>query len=71
MTTKQLAYLAELSSFAEDFYRRTNPAAARRFRDAAATAVRLGADMARAEERVRLQQEVAQLRADISGPAVA
>jgi hypothetical protein len=71
MTAKQLEHLAELSAFAEDFYRRTNPAVARRFRDTAATATRLGKEMARAEERTRLQREVTQLRAEAFGPAVA
>ena len=71
MTAKQLAHLAELSAFAEDFYRKTNPAAARRFGDAAATATRLGDEMIDAEGQARLQQEVAQLHVEDFGPAVA
>ena len=71
MTAAQLARLAELSALAEDFYRKANPSAAHRFHDAAVSASLLAKELARAEERSRLQIEVAQLRQDVFGPSVA
>ena len=71
MTAQQLERLSELAAFAHDFYRRTDPAAARRFQDAARTASLLAVDLAKQEERASLQVQITDLRAALDGPAVA
>lgn len=71
MTARQLERLAELSATAEDFYRKSDPSAARRFRDAAVTASVLAKELARAEEQSRLQLEVAELRQEVMGHTIA
>lgn len=71
MTARQLERLAELSANAEDFYRRSNPSAARRFHDAAVAASLLAKELERAEERSRLQVEVAELRQEVMGHTLA
>lgn len=71
MTAQQLERLSELSAFAHDFYWRSNPAAARRFQDAARTASLLAADLAKQEERAFLQAQITDLRIALDGPAVA
>ena len=71
MTAQQLERLSELSPFAHDFYRRTNPAAARRFQDAARTASLLATDLAKQEERASLQTQMTDLRIALDGPVVA
>ena len=50
MTAAQLAHLAELAAFAADFFADTDPAAARKFGDAALRADALSVDLRREEE---------------------
>jgi hypothetical protein len=71
MTAQQLQRLAELSAFAHDFYRRSNPAAARRFQDTAHTATLLAGDLAKQEDRASVQRQITDLRVAFDGPAVA
>ncbi|MGI8753319.1 MAG: hypothetical protein ACR2MN_13565 [Acidimicrobiales bacterium] len=65
MTAAQLARLAEQAAFASDFYVKDNPSAARAFAQAALTADRLSADLARAEEHARIATRVAEIRAEL------
>ena len=58
MTPAQLSHLAEQAGFAAGFYAVTNPSAARRFEEAAATAMRLSTQLER-------QQQIAKLRAEL------
>jgi hypothetical protein len=53
MTAAQLAYLAELSAYAADFFSITNPQAARTFSDAALRADTLSARLRREELQAR------------------
>jgi len=53
MTAAQLAYLAELSAYAADFFAITNPQAARTFSDAALRADALSARLHREEQQAR------------------
>jgi hypothetical protein len=50
MTAAQLAHLAELAAFAADFFADTDPAAARKFGDAALRADALSVDLRREED---------------------
>lgn len=50
MTAAQLAHLAELAAFAADFFADTDPAAARKFGDAALRADALSVDLRLEEE---------------------
>ena len=59
MTPGQLDRLAEQSEFAAGFYVITDPAAARRFADAAQAARRLS-------EQLERQQQLSRLRADLA-----
>jgi hypothetical protein len=53
MTAAQLAYLAELSAYAADFFAITNPQAARTFSDAALRADTLSARLHREEHQAK------------------
>lgn len=62
MTPAQLAHLAEQAEFAAGFFAVTNPAAARRFSEAATTALHLSAQLERREQLARLRTELADIR---------
>ena len=62
MTPAQLSHLAEQADFAAGFYAVTNPAAARRFKEAATTAVQLSAQLERQQQIARLRAELADIR---------
>ena len=70
MTAQQLRRLAEQAAFAHDFFRPTNPAAARRFRDAAEAASALADQLAEQEHLASLRLDIEKLKADL-GPSVA
>jgi hypothetical protein len=58
MTSGQLAHLAEQAAFAAGFFSPTNPSAAGRFAECAATARRLSKEMER-------QEHLSRIRADL------
>ncbi len=62
MTPAQLAHLAEQAEFAAGFFAVTNPAAARRFREAATTALQMSTQLERSEQLARLRAELADIR---------
>jgi len=62
MTPAQLDHLAEQADFAAGFYAVTNPAAARRFAETAATARRLSEELERRQQLVRLRAELVDIR---------
>ena len=62
MTPAQLSHLAEQADFAAGFYAVTNPSAARRFKEAGATALQLSAQLQRQQEIARLRAELADIR---------
>jgi hypothetical protein len=62
MTPSQLAHLAEQAEFAAGFFAVTNPAAARRFSDAATTALQMSTQLERREQLARLRAELADIR---------
>lgn len=62
MTPAQLIHLAEQAEFAAGFFAVTNPAAARRFSEAATTALQLSANLDRQQQLVRLRAELADIR---------
>jgi hypothetical protein len=62
MTPTQLKHFAEQAEFAAGFFAVTNPAAARRFNEAAATAVQLSATLERQQQLARLRAELADIR---------
>jgi hypothetical protein len=53
VTAAQLAYLAEISTYAADFYCKTDPDAAHVFGEAASRAEALSAELGREEEQAR------------------
>jgi hypothetical protein len=70
VTAQQLRRLAEQAAYAHDFFRPTNPAVARRFRDAAEVASALADQLAEEEHLAALRLDVANLKADL-GPSAA
>ena len=62
MTPTQLKHFAEQAEFAAGFFAVTNPAAARRFSEAAATAVQLSVALEGQEQLARLRAELADIR---------
>lgn len=62
MTPAQLSHLAEQADFAAGFYAVTDPSAARRFKEAAATAQHLSAQLERQQHIARLRGELADIR---------
>ena len=62
MTPAQLSHLADQADFAAGFYAITNPSAARRFKEAAATADQLSAQLERQQQIARLRAELADIR---------
>jgi hypothetical protein len=62
MTPSQLARLAEQAEFAAGFFAVTNPAAARRFSEAATTALQMSTQLERREQLARLRTELADIR---------
>ena len=62
MTPAQLSHLAEQADFVAGFYAVTNPSAARRFKEAAATAIQLSTQLERQEQIARLRAELAEIR---------
>ncbi len=70
MTAQQLQRLAEQAAYAHDFFRPTNPAAARRFRDASEAASALADQLAEQEHLAALRLDVERLKADL-GPSAA
>ena len=61
MTPAQLAHLAEQAEFAAGFFKSTNPSAADRFNQCAATARRLAENMERREELYRIRVGLADI----------
>ena len=61
MTPAQLAHLAEQAEFAAGFFKSTNPSAAERFTQCAATASQLAKNMERKEELNRIRAELADI----------
>ena len=70
MTAQPLRRLAEQAAYAHDFFRPTNPAVARRFRDAAEVASALAVRLAEEEHLAALRLDVEKLKADL-GPSAA
>ena len=62
MTPAQLDHLAEQADFAAGFYAVTNPSAARRFAETAATARRLSEQLERRQQLARLRAELVDIR---------
>jgi hypothetical protein len=62
LTPAQLSHLAEQADFAAGYYSVTNPSAARRFKEAAATAQQLSAQLERQQQIARLRVELADIR---------
>ena len=62
MTPAQLQHFAEQAEFAAGFFAVTNPAAARRFSESAAAALRLSATLERQQQVARLRAELAEIR---------
>jgi hypothetical protein len=67
MTAAQLAYLAELSAYAADFFAITNPQAARTFSDAALRADTLSARLHREEQQARRGARMPIVPAEMAG----
>jgi hypothetical protein len=67
MTAAQLAYLAELSAYAADFFAITNPQAARTFSDAALRADALSARLHREEQQARSSAAMLIVTAETDG----
>lgn len=65
MTPAQLSHLAEQADFAAGFYAVTNPSAAKRFKEAAATAQQLSAQLERQQQIARLRAELADIRSQL------
>jgi hypothetical protein len=71
VTAAQLHRLAEQAAAAHDFYRRTSPPTARLFKDAAITAQRLAAELARQEQHHAIQNNLDRIKAEFDGPDAA
>jgi hypothetical protein len=61
MTSGQLAHLAEQAAFAAGFFSPTNPSAAGRFAECAATARRLSKEIEREEHLGRIRAELSDI----------
>ena len=70
MTAQQLATCRRAGRLRHNFFHPTNPAVARRFRDAAEVASALADQLAEEEHLAALRLDVANLKADL-GPSAA
>jgi hypothetical protein len=66
MTAAQLKRLAELNACAYDFYRRSNPPAARRFREAAKAASPLARQLVAEEQRAAIRLGIEEVKAELT-----
>lgn len=69
MTSAWFAHFADDALAAADFITQTNPAAARRFGDAAKSARRLSGTLARQERLAQLSVELVDIRLSLGGPS--
>jgi hypothetical protein len=66
MTAARLKPLAEMNSDAYDFYRRSNPPAARRFKEAAEAASPLARQLAAEQQRAAIRLGIEEVKAELA-----